>query len=324
MKTCRWSNAADEPDVLREQHAVAEDVTAHVADADDREVLGLGVEVDLAEVPLDRLPRAPGGDAHRLVVVAGRATRGERVVEPEAVGLGHTVRDVGERRRALVGRDDEVDVVAVVPHDPLGRHGRAGHPVVGDVEQPGDEHPVCRLALLQPRLAVDRGVGQLLRVEAALGPRRHDDGVLDHLGLDEAEDLGAEVLAPVGPAQAAAGHRAEAEVHALDPRAVDPDLELRPGCREVGHRLGVELEGDVGLVLRTVGAGLVEVRAQAGPDDAEEGTDDPVVVEGGHLVERVDDALGHDGLGCRPLTVGCSVSRVTGIRHRGRSGPATA
>ena len=66
------------------------------------------------------------------------------------------------------------------------------------------------------------GVGQLLGVEAALGAGRHDDGVLDHLRLDQPEDLGAEVLAPVGPAQPAAGHRAEAQVHALDPRASRP------------------------------------------------------------------------------------------------------
>ena len=75
----------DQPDVLGEQHAVAEDVAGHVADADDGEVLGLGVHAELAEVPLDRLPRALGGDAHRLVVVADRAAGGEGVAEPEAV-----------------------------------------------------------------------------------------------------------------------------------------------------------------------------------------------------------------------------------------------
>ena len=40
---------------------------------------------ELAEVPLDRLPGAAGGDAHRLVVVADRAAGGEGVAEPEAV-----------------------------------------------------------------------------------------------------------------------------------------------------------------------------------------------------------------------------------------------
>ena len=214
----------------------------------------LGVDAHLAEVALDRLPRAAGRDAHGLVVVAGRAAGREGVVEPEAVGLRDPVGDVGERRRALVGGDDEVGVVAVVAHDALGRHDRARDAVVGDVEQAGDEHPVGGLALLEPGLAVDRRVGQVLGVEPALGPGRHDDGVLDHLRLDQPEDLGAEVLAPVGPAQPAAGDRPEAQVHALDARAVDPDLELRARGRQVGHGLGVELERDVRLVLVAVAA----------------------------------------------------------------------
>ena len=81
------------------------------------ELLGLAVDAALAEVPLHRHPRAAGGDAHRLVVVADRAAGGERVAEPEAVVLGDAVGDVGERRGALVGGDDEVGVVAVVADD---------------------------------------------------------------------------------------------------------------------------------------------------------------------------------------------------------------
>ena len=46
----------DEPDVLGEQHPVAEHVAAHVADPDDRDVLRLDVDAQLAEVPLDGLP----------------------------------------------------------------------------------------------------------------------------------------------------------------------------------------------------------------------------------------------------------------------------
>src|SRR5690606_4064747 len=105
-----------------------------------------------------RLPRAPGGDAHLLVVVAGRAARGEGVVEPEAVGLGDAVGQVGEGRGALVGGDDQVGVVAVAAHDPPGRHDLTLDTVVGDVEHPADEGRVGRLALGQPRVAVDGGV----------------------------------------------------------------------------------------------------------------------------------------------------------------------
>ena len=47
------------------------------------------------------------------------------------------------------------------------------------------------------------------RHKSALGTGRDDNRILDHLRLDQPQHLGAEVLAPVGPAQAAAGDRAE-------------------------------------------------------------------------------------------------------------------
>lgn len=110
-----------QPDVFGEQHSVAEHVTAHVADADDSEVLGLGVDAHLPEVPFDTLPRALGGDAHGLVVVAHRTAGGEGVAQPEAVGLGDVVGDVGEGRGALVGGHHQIGVVAVAAHHPLRR-----------------------------------------------------------------------------------------------------------------------------------------------------------------------------------------------------------
>jgi len=91
----------DELDVLGEQHAVPEDVARHVADTDDREVVAVGVDAEVPEVPAHRLPGAAGGDAHLLVVVAVRAARRERVAEPEAAGECDLVGDVGERCRAL-------------------------------------------------------------------------------------------------------------------------------------------------------------------------------------------------------------------------------
>ena len=136
-----------QPDVLGQQHPVAEDVAGHVADADDGEVLLLDVDVELAEVPGHRLPGAAGGDAHRLVVVADRPTGGERVTEPEAALERDGVGQVGEGRRPLVGRDDEVGVVAVVPDDPLRRHDRAVDQVVGQRQQGADEQLVAGLPL---------------------------------------------------------------------------------------------------------------------------------------------------------------------------------
>ena len=86
----------DEPELVAEQHPVAEHVARHVADPDDGELVHRRVHVHLVEVALDRLPRAARGDAELLVVVAGRAAGGERVVEPEAVLARDAVGDVAD------------------------------------------------------------------------------------------------------------------------------------------------------------------------------------------------------------------------------------
>ena len=284
----------EQPDVLRQQHPVAEHVPGHVADAHHGEVLGLGVDPQLAEVPLDRLPGAARGDAHRLVVVADRAAGGERVAEPEPVVERHLVGDVGEGGGALVRGHHQVGVVAVEPDDLRRRHdlldAADGDQVVGDVEQAADEGAVAGDALGQHRLAVG-GVGRRpLHDEAALGAHRDDDGVLHHLRLDQAEHLGAEVLPAVGPAQPTAGDRAEPQVHAFDPRAVDPDLEPRPRGRQVGHLVRVELERDVRL-RPPVRPHLVVAGAQGGQDGAEERPQDAVLVQARDGVQRAGDLL---------------------------------
>ena len=103
----------DQPDVFAQQHPVAEHVATHVADAHHREVLGLGVDADLPEVAFDGLPGALGGDAHDLVVVAHGSAGRERVAQPEAVGLGDVVGDVGEGGGAFVRGHHQVGVVTV-------------------------------------------------------------------------------------------------------------------------------------------------------------------------------------------------------------------
>ena len=107
---------------------------------------------------LHRLPRAAGGDAHRLVVVAGRAAGGEGVAEPEAV--------VARRRRWRCRRRSRCPC----RRRPRGRCRRrrgarrrcggddlAVDDVVGDVEQAGDERLVAGDALGQPLVAVAAG-----------------------------------------------------------------------------------------------------------------------------------------------------------------------
>ena len=194
----------------------------------------LAVAAQRAEVALDRFPGAPGGDAHVLVVVAVGAAGSERVAEPEAVFDRDGVGDVGERGRALVGGDDQVGIVAVVADDVVRRHDLALDQVVGDVEQAVDEHAVAGDALGQLGIAIaaDR---RALDEEAALRADRHDDRVLDHLRLDQTQHFGAEILAAVRPAQAAARDRAEAQVDAFHARRVDEDFAVRHRLGQVGH-----------------------------------------------------------------------------------------
>ena len=120
-----------EPDLAGAKEAVAEDVAAHVADADHRERRRVGVDADLAEVRPHALPGAACRDAEALVVVAVRTPGGERIPQPEAVLGGDPVGDVRERGRALVGSHHEIRILLVV-HDEATRVDEASlHPVVG-------------------------------------------------------------------------------------------------------------------------------------------------------------------------------------------------
>src|SRR6266702_55468 len=153
----------------------------------------------------DRLPRAPCRDPHLLVVVALGAAGSESVPKPEPVRFSDLVRRVGEGSGALVGRDHQVGVVTVVP-----------------------DHTVWRYHLPLVSHAIG-GIGQLLADEPALGTRWHDDRVLHLLGLGKAEDLGPEILPPVGPPQPTPGDRREPEVNGLQPWRVHEQLKTRAG-----------------------------------------------------------------------------------------------
>ncbi len=139
------------------------------------------------------------------MVVALGAAGGKRVAEPEAVFLGDAVGDVGKGCRALVRGDHQVGIVAVLAHHLFGWLDLVRHQVVGDVEQSSDEGLVAGNPFRLDRFAV--AAGKLLGHEAAFGSHRHDHGVLHHLRLDQPQHLGAEILAPIRPAQTAAGHR---------------------------------------------------------------------------------------------------------------------
>src|SRR6202035_3434131 len=110
---------------------------------------------ELAEMALDELPGSARGNAHLLVVIAGRATRRKSVAEPEPVLFGYRVGKIGEGGRALVGRDHEVGVI-VVPDNVRRRNdpmlpGLLRYNVVGEVEQAADQRLVT-LDRLGPQL----------------------------------------------------------------------------------------------------------------------------------------------------------------------------
>ena len=194
---------------------------------------------------------------------------------------------VGEGRGALVGGDDEIGVVAVMAHSVRRRHDGFAVEIVGELQQVADEDAVALGAFGEPGGTVG-GRRELLREETALGADRHDDRVLHLLRLDEAEHLGAEILRPVRPAQAAAGDLAETHMHALDARRIDEDLVERARQRQPVDPGAVELEGD-GLARLAVRADLEEVRAERSIDQIDEAAQDAVVVEAGDGIERLLD-----------------------------------
>jgi hypothetical protein len=69
-----------------------------------------------------------------------------------------------------------------------------------------------------PRTTSRARLRQAFGHEAAFGTDRHDDSVLDLLRFHQPENLGAEILWPVRPADAATRHLAEAHVHAFHAR----------------------------------------------------------------------------------------------------------
>lgn len=91
---------------------------------------------------------------------------------------------------------------------------------------------------------------------------------------------------------------------ALDLRGVHPDLVRRAGRRQVGDGLRVQLHGQV-AVRPALAVLLVVVGAQRRLDDREEGPQDPVLVQGGDLVERPVQLLQQPvgQLGAGPLAV---------------------
>ena len=240
--------------LARQQQTVAEHIARHVAHAGHADRRRVQVMPEFIEMPLDGFPGALGRDAELLVIVAIRAAGGERIAEPESARHRDAVGNVGKGGRTLVGGHHQIRIGFVVA-DRLRRHEDvAQQPVVGQVQQSGDEQPVDRLALGGNHLA--RGfLGNQFADETALGACRHDDRVLDHLRLDQAQHFGAVILHPVGPAQAATRHRAAAQMHAFEAARENIDFAERPWLRQERKRSAVELEDHRVAALRILEIG---------------------------------------------------------------------
>ena len=169
------------------------------------------------------------------------------------------------------------------------RHHVSSGNRVREVEQAAHERPVALDDLGEQGLAASGG-RWTLDDEAALRTDGHDHGVLDRLCLHQPEDLRPEVLAPVGPPDAAAGDLAAAQVHRLDARRVDPHLDERARLRQIGDQLGVELEREVRLG-PPVRVRLEVVRSQHRADDTQIAAKNAVLVETLDGVDRLLDLL---------------------------------
>ncbi len=147
-------------------------------------------------MPLYRDPGTPGRDAHFLVVVTIASAGGEGIAHPETVFRGQTIGDVREGCRTLVSRHNQVMVVVVMTDHPFRRRNAGIHQIVGDIQQPPDKCLIGFDALGLESLPVRR-IRQALGHKATFGADRHDNRILDLLGLDQPQNLGAVILKPV-------------------------------------------------------------------------------------------------------------------------------
>ena len=213
-----------------------------------------------------------------------RAAAGEGIVEPEIAAFCDSVGDVGETRRALVRSDDEIGIFAVMDDDRFRMDHLAVDDVVGDRQQRANENLVARLPFGSPAGAVAGGIGEELGIEAALRPGWDDHRVLDPLGFHQTEDFGAEIVAAIGPAQAAAGNRSGAQVDAFDTARIDEDL--APGDRlgQVRNQFRFDLERQC-----FVRGGRERIGPQDRIDQRVVEPQQAIVVDGGDLGQRAFD-----------------------------------
>ena len=143
----------------------------------------------------------------------------------------------------------------------------------------------------------------MLGVEATLRSGGDNDGVLHHLSLDQAQHLGAEVVATVGPAQAASCDIAEAQVNTLNARGVYENLELGAGQGCEINLLRCNLDGKC-LTAQ------VSVSTQDGANHLAQGAQVTVSIQGGDLVQFLNQGSLKIFTACVALLVVQAIVRV--------------
>ena len=176
-------------------------------------------------------------------------------------------------------------------HHAFGWQHAAGHiQIVGDRQQRADIDAVGFGAFGQPRIPVG-GRRQLLGIKPALGTGGHDHGVLHLLRLDQPQHFGAEIVAPVRPAQAAARDGPAAQVDAFDARGIHPDFAVRHRRRQAGNQRRIQLERH-----RLRPARHIEIGAQRGQHGGTVQPQDAIIIDAGHIGQAGIDARQHISL----------------------------
>ena len=118
--------------------------------------------------------------------------------------------------------------------------------------------------------------------------------------------LGAEIVAPVRPADAATRHLRHAQVNGLDLGAVDEYFEQRSRQRQLGNGLESSLNDRHGRCAPV--AVCQKLVRSDGKDHVQEGTQDAVRVEAGHRFQCVGEGV------LQPLGLRTHGDRTAGIQ----------
>ena len=109
----------DELNRFGQQHAIAKDITRHIAATDHLDRVFLHIDAHFKEVPLNRNPGPACSDTHGLVVIAIGAAAGESIIEPEVLLFGNAIGDIGKARCAFVSRNHKIGVFSIKDLHPL-------------------------------------------------------------------------------------------------------------------------------------------------------------------------------------------------------------